>query len=164
MQDRHIKRGGTYERVVWICREAVERARAGGGPTLVECVTYRLGVHTTADDPTKYRSEEEVKAWERKDPLTRFVAYLEKKNLLEPGLDQAIDEEIARGVTAFEATAAADPLGMFDHAYAELPPELAAERAELEARLAATTRNEGTGEPPLPPPMRGQRMSSRWQN
>jgi pyruvate dehydrogenase E1 component alpha subunit len=145
-------------------REAVERARAGDGPTLVECVTYRLGVHTTADDPTKYRSEEEVKAWERKDPLTRFVAYLEKKNLLEPGLDQAIDEEIARGVTAFEATAAADPLGMFDHAYAELPPELAAERAELEARLAATTTKEGIGEPPLPPPMRGQRMSSRWQN
>jgi pyruvate dehydrogenase E1 component alpha subunit len=145
-------------------REAVERARSGGGPTLVECVTYRLGVHTTADDPTKYRSEEEVKAWERKDPLTRFVAYLEKKNLLEPGLEQAIDEEIARGVTAFEATAAADPLGMFDHAYAELPAELVAERAELEARLAATTRTEGTDEPPLPPPMRGQRMSSRWQN
>src|SRR6202795_206824 len=145
-------------------REAVDRARAGDGPTLIECVTYRLGVHTTADDPTKYRSAEEVAAWERKDPLTRFVAYLEKKNLLEPGLDQAIDEEIARGVTAFEATAAADPLGMFDHAYAELPPELAAERAELEARLAATTGNEGTGEPPLPPPMRGQRMSSRWQN
>jgi len=145
-------------------REAVERARAGGGPTLVECVTYRLGVHTTADDPTKYRSAEEVTAWERKDPLTRFVAYLEKKNLLEPGLDQAIDEEIARGVTAFEATAAADPLGMFDHAYAELSPELAAERAELEARLAAPTRNEGPGEPPLPPPMRGQRVSSRWQN
>ena len=145
-------------------REAVERARAGGGPTLVECVTYRLGVHTTADDPTKYRSEEEVTAWERKDPLTRFVAYLEKKNLLEPGLDQAIDEEIARGVTAFEATAPADPLGMFDHAYAELPPELARERAELQARLAATASNEGTGQPPLPPPMRGQRMSSRWQN
>jgi pyruvate dehydrogenase E1 component alpha subunit len=146
-------------------REAVERARAGGGPTLVECVTYRLGVHTTADDPTRYRSEEEVKAWEKKDPLTRFVAYLEKKNLLEPGLDQAIDEEIARGVAAFETTAAADPLGMFDHAYAELPPALAAERAELLARLAVTTRNEGSGEPPpLPPPMRGQRMSSRWQN
>src|SRR5678815_3908386 len=108
-------------------REEVERAREGDGPTLIECVTYRLGVHTTADDPTKYRSEEEVKEWERKDPLTRFSAYLEKKNLLEPGLEEAIDEEIARGVTAFEATAAADPLGMFDHAYAELTPELAAE-------------------------------------
>ena len=96
--------------------------------------------------------------------MTRFLAYLEKKNLLEPGLDEAIDEEIARGVTAFEATAAADPLGMFDHAYAELPPELAAERAELAARLGRRPRTEGTGEPPLPPPMRGQRTSSRWQN
>src|SRR5213595_1705504 len=63
-------------------REAVDRAQAGEGPTLIECVTYRLGVHTTADDPTKYRSEAEVRAWERKDPLTRFHAYLEKKNLL----------------------------------------------------------------------------------
>ncbi len=165
-------------------REAVARARAGGGPTLIECVTYRLGVHTTADDPTKYRSEEEVAAWERKDPLTRFVAYLEKKNLLESGLEQQIDEEIARGVAAFEATGPADPLGMFDHAYAERPPHLAEERSELAARLSATAgpdrpRQGGTanapapeapadGEPgdrgPVPPPMRGQRVVSRWQN
>src|SRR2546427_9064495 len=55
-------------------REAVERARAGDGPTLIECVTYSLGVHTTADDPTKYRTAEEVAEWERKDPLTRFAA------------------------------------------------------------------------------------------
>ncbi len=95
-------------------REAVDRARAGGGPTLVECVTYRLGVHTTSDDPTKYRSEEEVTAWERKDPLTRFSAYLEKKNLLEAGLDQQIDEEIARAVQAFESAPPPDPLKMFD--------------------------------------------------
>src|SRR5215510_5147737 len=79
-------------------REAVGRARAGDGPTLIECVTYRLGVHTTADDPTKYRTEEEVKAWERKDPLTRFAAYLEKRGLLEPGLDEQVEAEIARGV------------------------------------------------------------------
>src|SRR5262245_63020840 len=118
-------------------REAVERARAGEGPTLVECVTYRLGVHTTADDPTKYRSEEEVKAWEKKDPLTRFVAYLEKKNLLEPAIDAEVDAAIARGVAAFEAVAPADPLGMFDHAYAELPPGVAAERAEMAERLRA---------------------------
>ena len=145
-------------------REAVARARAGGGPTLIECVTYRLGVHTTADDPTKYRSDEEVKAWERKDPLTRFVAYLEKKNLLEPALEQTIDEEIARGVAAFESAAAANPLGMFDHAYAELPPALAAQRAELDARLAAAAGPGGGSDPPASPPMRGQRTSSRWQN
>src|SRR5262249_1031964 len=75
--------------------EAVERARAGDGPTLIECVTYRLGVHTTADDPTKYRSEEEVKAWEQKDPLTRFAAYLEKRNLLEDGVEASVEAEIA---------------------------------------------------------------------
>ena len=70
------------------CREAVERARGGDGPTLIECVTYRLGVHTTADDPTKYRSTEEVEAWERKDPLTRFGGLSEKKNLLDDGRDR----------------------------------------------------------------------------
>src|SRR5262249_33240388 len=84
-------------------REAAARAREGDRPTLVGDVTYRLGVHTTADDPTKYRSEEEVKAWERKDPLTRFGAYLDKKGLLEPELEREIEEEIARGVAAFEA-------------------------------------------------------------
>src|SRR5437773_10715778 len=144
-------------------REAVERARGDGGPTLVECVTYRLGVHTTADDPTKYRSEEEVQAWARKEPLTRFHAYLEKKNLLEQGVDEQIEAEIARGVKAFEATAAPDPLAMFDHPYAELTPQLLAERAELEQRLrAASAERVQEGEPPLPPPMRGQRVTSRW--
>src|SRR5262252_3329900 len=146
-------------------REAVERARDGGGPTLVECVTYRLGVHTTADDPTKYRSDEEVRAWERKDPLTRFHAYLEKKNLLEQGVDEQVDQQIARGVEAFESAAAADPLGMFEHAYGEPTPDLLAERAELEGRVRETPgRSTGDGQPPLPPPMRGQREKSRWQN
>src|SRR5205814_7689403 len=91
-------------------REAVERARAGDGPTLIECVTYRLGVHTTADDPTKYRTAEEVAEWERKDPLTRFAAYMKKKRLLENGLAAEVDEEIAGAVARFEATAPADPL------------------------------------------------------
>jgi pyruvate dehydrogenase E1 component alpha subunit len=145
-------------------REAVERARGGDGPTLIECVTYRLGVHTTADDPTRYRSEEEVRAWERKDPLTRFRVYLEKRSLIEAGLEEQIDEEIARGVKAFEATAAADPLAMFDHAYAEPGPALAAERAELEERLRSGAPRRADEEQPLPPPMRGQRQTSRWRN
>ncbi|PYO51568.1 MAG: hypothetical protein DMD83_27395, partial [Candidatus Rokuibacteriota bacterium] len=146
-------------------REAVDRARAGGGPTLVECVTYRLGVHTTADDPTKYRSEEEVQAWERKDPLTRFSAYLEKKNLLQSGLEQQVDDEIARAVEAFEATPPADPLAIFDHAYVEMPPHLQAERAEMAERLRGGAGRRADEEvPPPSPPMRGQRRTSRWQN
>jgi pyruvate dehydrogenase E1 component alpha subunit len=143
-------------------REAVARAQAGAGPTLVECVTYRLGVHTTADDPTRYRSEEEVRAWERKDPLTRLVAYLEKKNLLEPGLEEAVDAEIARAVAAFEAMAPPDPLAMFDQAYAELTPALQAQRAEVAERLELPEPEKPGAEPPPSPPMRGQRKTSRW--
>jgi pyruvate dehydrogenase E1 component alpha subunit len=143
-------------------REAVDRARAGDGPTLIECVTYRLGMHTTADDPTKYRSEEEVKAWEQKDPLTRFRVYLEKRKLFDPSVDEQVDEEIARGVERFEAMPPADPLEMFDHAYAELPPHVAAERAELAARLQALGIHAAEGSvDPASPPMRGQRLTSR---
>ncbi len=151
-------------------REAVERARAGQGPTLIECVTYRLGVHTTADDPTKYRTDEEVKFWEQKDPLTRFRAYLEKKKLLEASVEEQVDEEIARAVERFEAMPPADPLAMFEHAYAEMPQDLAAQRAEMAARLAAPaeSREPAPIEPPAgepaSPPMRGQRRTSRWQN
>jgi pyruvate dehydrogenase E1 component subunit alpha len=139
-------------------REAVERARAGEGPTLIECVTYRLAMHTTADDPTKYRAEEEVKAWERKDPLARFAVYLQKRNLLEEGLDQAIDAEIAAAVQRFEAMPTPDPLGMFDHAYAELPRDVAAQRREVAEREHPIA----TPDPDQPSsPMRGQRLTRR---
>ena len=131
-------------------REAVERARTGQGPTLIECVTYRLGVHTTADDPTKYRTDEEVKFWEQKDPLTRFRAYLEKKKLLEASVEEQVDEEIARAVERFEAMSPADPLAMFEHAYAEMPQDLAAQRAEMAARLAAPA--ESREPAPIEPP------------
>jgi len=142
-------------------REAVERARAGDGPTLIEAVTYRLGVHTTADDPTKYRSEEEVKAWERKDPLTRFTGYLEKRNIAVAGVEAEVDAEIAAAVERFEAMGPADPLGMFDHAYGAPPAALEAQRAEVAERA----RDQQA--PPAPPPddsplpMRGQRTTRR---
>jgi pyruvate dehydrogenase E1 component alpha subunit len=77
-------------------REAVDRARRGGGPTLVEAVTYRLSMHTTADDPTKYRSEDEVKAWEAKEPLPRFRRYLEEKGLVDDQVHARIEAEVER--------------------------------------------------------------------
>src|SRR5438876_2440459 len=141
--------------------EAVERARAGQGPTLIECVTYRLGVHTTADDPTKYRTDEEVKFWEQKDPLTRFRAYLEKKKLLDTSVEEQVDEEIARAVERFEAMPPADPLAMFDHAYAERPSSLEAQRTELIERLSEQGPGRDAGDEPPSPPMRGQRMTRR---
>ncbi len=144
-------------------REAVDRARAGDGPTLIECVTYRLGVHTTADDPTKYRADEEVAMWEQKDPLTRFRAYLEKRNLFEAGLEQRIDEDIAEAVRRFESAPPADPLTMFDHVYAELPPDLKAQRAEMAAQAPAAPARPGEPRetPPGATPMRGQRLTRR---
>ena len=144
-------------------REAVDRARAGDGPTLIECVTYRLGVHTTADDPTKYRSDAEVAMWEQKDPLTRFKAYLEKRNLLEEGLDQRVDEEIAEAIRRFEATPPADPLVMFDHVYAGLPPDLAAQRDAMAASDpgAPAPQDATPSSQPGATPMRGQRLTRR---
>jgi pyruvate dehydrogenase E1 component alpha subunit len=142
--------------VVAASREAVARARAGGGPTLIECVTYRLGVHTTADDPTRYRSAEELAAWERKDPLTRFTAFLRTRGLIEEGLEQAVEAEIAAAVERFEATPPPDPLRMFAHVYKRPPLELERQRAAMAERLL-------DGLPPAPaegpasPPMRGQR-------
>jgi pyruvate dehydrogenase E1 component alpha subunit len=144
-------------------KEAVERAREGEGPTLIECVTYRLGVHTTADDPTKYRSNEEVAEWERKDPLTRFSAYLQKKNLLDEALEAQVDTEIAEAVKRFESTPPADLLAIFDHAYADLPPHLEVQREELRERLKAGDAGERRSdeEQPKPLPMRGQRTTRR---
>lgn len=146
-------------------KEAVERARAGDGPTLIECVTYRLAMHTTADDPTKYRSTEEVAEWERKDPLTRFTAYMKKKGLYEDGLQAEVEAEVSDAVRRFEEIPAPDPLTVFDHVYGHTPPHLAAQRDLLAARLRDDAR--GNADPPeerpASPPMRGQR-SSRWQS
>jgi pyruvate dehydrogenase E1 component alpha subunit len=144
-------------------REAVARARAGEGPTLIECVTYRLGVHTTADDPTKYRSDDEVKAWEKKDPLTRLGPYLERKGVRTSGLEEEIDADIAAAVQRFEAIPPADPLTVFDHVYAERPPHLERERTEMMARLAEMTpgQRDAGGDDVTSPPMRGQRTTRR---
>ncbi|MDX1686904.1 MAG: pyruvate dehydrogenase (acetyl-transferring) E1 component subunit alpha, partial [Candidatus Promineifilaceae bacterium] len=88
-------------------QEAVERARSGEGPTLVENVTYRLSLHTTADDPTRYRDEEEVEKWEARDPIPRFQNYLMAKDLLSEedveALEEEIEAEIQDAVDAAEA-------------------------------------------------------------
>lgn len=124
-------------------QEAVERARAGGGPTLLECVTYRLSLHTTADDPTRYREEAEVKEWEQLDPIPRFQHYLLTKGLLDEDeiatLEGEIKAEIQAGVEGAEQLMEelGDPVDMFDHAYAERPPYLEEQREGFKAARAA---------------------------
>lgn len=124
-------------------REAVERARAGGGPTLIEAVTYRMSVHTTADDPKRYRSDADVEAWERRDPIQRFQTYLKNKGLLDDeriaALEEEIDQEIRAAVERAEQKMSepVDPLVMFDHMYVEPHDHLLEQREELAAELEA---------------------------
>ncbi len=123
-------------------KDAVERARSGEGPTLIECVTYRMSVHTTADDPSKYRSEEEVKEWEQRDPITRFQKYLKGKDLLSDddieNLEAEIKSDIKDVIQSWEKKMEdlGDPTDMFTHQYAELPPHLVAQKEEFEAMLS----------------------------
>jgi pyruvate dehydrogenase E1 component alpha subunit len=128
-----------------VCDEAMRRARAGEGATLVEAVTYRRGVHTTADDPRVYRSEDEEKEWEKKDPVDRCRKYLEKRKAWDAGrqeaLDAAIDAEMQAEVQAAEdyRASSVNPLEMFDFVYAVMPPYLQQQRDEAEK--AFTGRN-----------------------
>lgn len=121
--------------------EAVARARAGHGPTLIECVTYRLMMHTTADDPKRYRSDEEVAAWSKRDPIIRFETYLGQKGLLNAGIistiRQEVDDQIQAAVDRAETAmqAMGDPLDIFDHVYADPPPRLIAQKEALAREL-----------------------------
>ena len=118
-----------------VMQQAIERARSGQGPTLVETLTYRIGPHTTADDATRYRDAAEVEAWRAKDPLARFRLFLLRRNLLDEEQDQqlitAIETEINAAVAEAEATPPPAPDAFFDHMAADLSPRLQEQRTDL---------------------------------
>jgi len=129
---------------VWAATgEAKRRAREENRPTLIECVTYRMDVHTTADDPTRYRSEEEVEEWRKRDPIERFQKYLKKKKLIDDDAIETLDEEILEELReAWQATEAriaeldaTDPSMIFDHLYETPPPHLEAQRRYFVERM-----------------------------
>jgi pyruvate dehydrogenase E1 component alpha subunit len=115
--------------------EALERAREGGGPTLIEAVTYRLGDHTTADDASRYREDDEVAEWEERDPILRLRHYLETRGWWDEDREAALVEEarvwVDSQVAELEAMPPQDPADIFTHMYAELPSHLAEQLAEL---------------------------------
>jgi pyruvate dehydrogenase E1 component alpha subunit len=125
-------------------KEALDRARAGGGPTLIEAVTYRLMMHTTADDPTKYREDAEVQTWWQRDPLTRFRKYLEAKGLWNDDRQALLEEEIRKEIDAavkeFEARKPVRPDAPFDHVFGTRHAVIEQQRAEF---LADVAREEG---------------------
>jgi pyruvate dehydrogenase E1 component alpha subunit len=114
---------------------ASERARAGHGPTFLECVTYRMGPHSTSDDPTLYRSEAEVNAWRARDPILRLSRALEAAGALDAARSAAIERELTEELDAALAIVEADPppprASLFDDVYAEIPAHLEEQRRAL---------------------------------
>tara|TARA_X000001036_G_scaffold109938_2_gene103000 strand:+ start:3327 stop:4490 length:1164 start_codon:yes stop_codon:yes gene_type:complete len=127
-------------------KEATDRARAGEGPTFIEAVTFRMSLHTTADDPTVYRNDEEVKVWEARCPMARFETYLKNKGVLDTdSIKQTLascEEEVIKARDTFYEMPPADPTEIFEHLYETFPMELQKQRAEYMQRL----RQKGVGE------------------
>lgn len=121
--------------VYHVVTEAVARARRGEGPTFIEALTYRIGAHSTSDDPTRYRTQEEVEAWMKKDPLARLRNYLLGRGLLDEAADTAMEAElnaeIAAAIKEVESFGPPARETLFDDVYAELPWHLEEQKAEL---------------------------------
>jgi 2-oxoisovalerate dehydrogenase E1 component subunit alpha len=118
-----------------VTRSALDNARHGQGPTLIEAYTYRMGAHTTSDDPTRYRIASEVEAWQAKDPIQRVRLFLEKQGLADADFFASVDEEArATAVHLRERVLSMpdpSPLTMFDHVYPNGSPLLDEQRAEF---------------------------------
>ncbi len=106
-------------------KEAIERGSKGKGATLIEAITYRMGMHTTADDPKKYRKEEEVEPWKEKDPIERFEKYLRKKKLLDDNYKEKVwaeaEEKVAAAAKKSEEFKAGHISEIFKYTFAEMP-------------------------------------------
>ena len=122
-----------------VTRKAMQAAREGQGPTLIEAFTYRMGAHTTTDDPTRYRLAAELEAWKLKDPVERVKAYLVRTGSAGNAFFEAINaeaDEVGRGVrNGCLSMPDPEPLAMFDNIYAEPNALLRAEREQYAAYL-----------------------------
>ena len=131
-----------------VTRKAMQAAREGQGPTLIEAFTYRMGAHTTTDDPTRYRLAAELEAWKLKDPLERVKAYLSRTGAADAAFFEAIDAEAAEvGRSVRQGCLAMpdpQPLSIFENIYSEPNALLDAERRAVR-RLPGLLRGRGGG-------------------
>ncbi len=127
-----------------VVARAIERARAGEGPTLVEATTYRLSDHTTADDARRYRDDAEVSARWKEEPIGRLRAFLLARGFWDKAREEALLADCARAVDeaveAYLARPAAPATDMIDHVFARLPAPLSRQRAEIERRARLRAR------------------------
>lgn len=158
----HFVDGNDAAAMYAVIADALARARAGGGPTMIEGLTYRMESHTNSDDPTRYRTSDEVDAWRALDPISRLESYLSESGTLTAGLKAQIadDAELLAASTrdAMNESPSLDPLELFDHVYATPRAALAEQREYLARELAllspfgpdgdaASASSSGTGGP-----------------
>ena len=126
--------------VLAVTKAALQNAKEGSGPTLVEAYTYRMGAHTTSDDPTRYRLSDELESWKLKDPIERLKAYLVRTSKADQTFFDAVEAEsdelaahVRKGCLDMPDP---EPLSIFDHVYAERHPLIEEEREQYAAYLA----------------------------
>ena len=126
--------------VLAVTRKHLADAREGQGPSLIEAFTYRMGAHTTSDDPTRYRLSEELEHWKLKDPIERVKAYLSRNGIVDAGfyagVEAEADELAARLRAGCLSMPDPDPLSIFDHVYVETTPQLRQQREDFAGYLA----------------------------
>ena len=137
-----VRTDGNDVLAIWaVTRRSLDNARSGLGPTLIEAFTYRMGAHTTSDDPTRYREDAHVEAWKAKDPIARLRALLERENHADASFFDDVDAEAKDLAAGWRRSCVemADPemTAMFDHAYIDLDPQLRAQREEFAEYLAS---------------------------
>jgi pyruvate dehydrogenase E1 component alpha subunit len=135
--------------VLAVTRAALAAARDGQGPTFIEAFTYRMGAHTTSDDPTRYRLASELEEWKLRDPIARVKAYLARSGVADAAFFDSVEAE-ADELAARIRSGTVDmpdpaPTSMFDHVYAEQTPLVAEQRAEFAAYQASFS-DTATGE------------------
>ena len=123
-----------------VTKEALSKARAGKGPTFIECFTYRIGDHTTSDDALRYRNQKDIDVWKTKDPLERLKKYMQSKKLLSDSYEKSVfanaEKQIDAAIKKAEAVPKIKPEEIFNFMYFSLTPNLIEQREQIKREVS----------------------------